>query len=379
MNLATNLHLDDILINLLVLLIVFGIPGILTVWNIYNCCAGQPKKEKLIATLTVFIGGVFYFIFRALRFEEAGDWQKQIYTTQIHNSFSSEYNWFAICVVVCGLIGLFTLLYIDANKLPPLISATAVALLVVFNVFHLAYAIQLAKNIISGTDFLLYVYHANLLLLSACVLRKQIMQQLNSIKDQDELTHEHKAFMWIHAKMTSLTSYSFLIVVCLFFFIAILEIVFVIMGQGLDAPIKAFTDTADWTFSKQIPPPPIDYPGHYLCTVAAGGHKKIVKPLRLGTRRGAIIVVNRQLCIANAFEELICERFPRLHQAIRDFYDTYGYPVSKYITSPIRADVIYILMKPMEWFFLIALYMLDLHPERRISRQYMKSPQNVQV
>ena len=76
-------------------------------------------------------------------------------------------------------------------------------------------------------------------------------------------------------------------------------------ASAADAPIKAFTDTADWTFSQQIPPPPMESSGHYLCTVAAGGHKKIVKPLRYGTRRGQTIVVNRQLCIANAFEEWI--------------------------------------------------------------------------
>lgn len=71
------------------------------------------------------------------------------------------------------------------------------------------------------------------------------------------------------------------------------------MGQGADAPIKAFTDTADWTFSKQLPPPPLKYEGHYLCTVAAGGHKKIVKPLRYGTRWGATIVVSRQYAYRN--------------------------------------------------------------------------------
>lgn len=149
-----------------------------------------------------------------------------------------------------------------------------------------------------------------------------------------------------------------------------------LLGQGLDAPIKAFTDTADWTFSKQTPPPPLEYDGHYLCTVAAGGHKKIVKPLRLGTRRNETIIVNRQLCIANAFEELIQEKTPRFHRWIRAFYDTYGYPLSRKITTPVRADIIYILMKPLEWAFLIFLYAFDLRPEQRIARQYIYNEPN---
>jgi hypothetical protein len=40
--------------------------------------------------------------------------------------------------------------------------------------------------------------------------------------------------------------------------------------------------------------------GHYLCTVSAKGHKKLVKPIRAGIRRGSRISVNHQLLIANA-------------------------------------------------------------------------------
>jgi hypothetical protein len=97
----------------------------------------------------------------------------------------------------------------------------------------------------------------------------------------------------------------------------------------------------------------------------------VVKPLRLGTRKGQIIVVNRQLCIANVFEEVIQEKFPHIHRKIRHIYDTYGYPLSRKITSPVKADFVYFVMKPLEWFFLLVLYLVDLHPEQRIARQYI--------
>ena len=64
-------------------------------------------------------------------------------------------------------------------------------------------------------------------------------------------------------------------------------------------------------------------------------------------------MVNRQLCVANAFEQLLEERTPRFHRALRKFYDTYGYPVSKYIRTPLTADIIYLLMKPLEWMFVL--------------------------
>ena len=54
----------------------------------------------------------------------------------------------------------------------------------------------------------------------------------------------------------------------------------IIFGQAPDAAIKAFTETADFRLSQKIPPQQLYYDEHYLCTVAAGGDKKIVKPLR---------------------------------------------------------------------------------------------------
>ncbi len=146
-------------------------------------------------------------------------------------------------------------------------------------------------------------------------------------------------------------------------------------GQRPDSIIKAFTETSDWALSQQVPPPPvnIEMNGHYLCTVSLRGHKSIVKPLRYGLRRGNKIVVNRQLMIANAFEELIQVKFPKSHKVIRNFYDHYGYPLSKLITSKHKADFVYILMKPLEFVFLLVLYLLDKKPENRIASQYLPS------
>lgn len=114
----------------------------------------------------------------------------------------------------------------------------------------------------------------------------------------------------------------------------------------------------------------MEYVGHYLCTVAAGGHRKLVRPERMGMRNGTAIVVNRQLAIANAFEELLQQKLPRFHRCVRRFYDYHGYPISKHITTPLWADVVYVLMKPLEWLFLAVLYTFDAHPEQRVAMQY---------
>ena len=144
-----------------------------------------------------------------------------------------------------------------------------------------------------------------------------------------------------------------------------------LFGQKPDSVIEAFTKTSDWVLSGEIAPPPVEEDAHYLCTVSLQGHRKLVKPTRYGIRRGQRIVVNRQLCVANAFEQLLEEKTPRFHRAVRNFYDKHGYPISKWITNPWSADVVYVLMKPLEWIFVITLYLFDEKPENRICKQYL--------
>lgn len=73
---------------------------------------------------------------------------------------------------------------------------------------------------------------------------------------------------------------------------------------------------------------------------------------------------------ANAFENILEEYTPKLHNIIRYVYDKYGYPLSKHIKTSWSADLVYILMKPLEWFFILVLYTIDNKPENRISIQY---------
>lgn len=351
----------------LLIFIVVGIliPLGLTVLNLYNLFSKKPILPRAAALAALIIGGGLYVALYNLEFDTAGDWYEQIYEFQLHYSISSEFGWAAEVPAILGLLGLLALIFFEARKMTPLVSAFSIAGVVLLNVFQIALAMQLAKNI-SSWALMLYVYHFNVFGISVSAVNKQIKQQLEIFAKQNS---EYKSRLY--RLMSSAAGYSVLIFACLFFVIAVLEIIFILTGQGADAPMKAFKDTADWTFSQQIPPPPKHYEGHYLCTVAAGGHKRVVKPLRYGTRHGATIIVNRQLCVANAFEDYIHEKLPRFHRVIRGAYDKYGYPISKHITTPRCADAVYILMKPLEWAFLVFLYMFDTKPEQRISRQYL--------
>jgi len=362
-------------IGAIIFILVAGvIPGGLTIRNVYNLFAKTPKKPKLAFWLTFLIGGVFYILLYEFSFETAGDWHEVIYDNQLHYNISTQYGLSIYIPMVLGILGMVLLCGFETEKLSPLVSAFAVAATVLFQVIQIAFAVQILKHVSEGIEYLFYVYHANLFILAVSGVRALMKEQVEYYESIRTGENETKVYPVkkdrLYRIVNTFSKYTVLIFVCLFFIIAVFEVLFVLFGQGVDAPIKAFTDTADWTFSKQIPPPPMEYDGHYLCTVAAGGHKKVVKPLRYGKRRGQKIVVNRQLCIANAFEDYIKEKLPRFHKAVRNFYDTHGYPLSKHITTPARADVVYILMKPLEWCFLVFLYLFDVRPEERISRQY---------
>ena len=57
-----------------------------------------------------------------------------------------------------------------------------------------------------------------------------------------------------------------------------------------------------------------------------------------GVRHGHPVVVNRQLCIANAFEQVLEEKTPRFHRFLRRNYDRYGYPFAKHIKKKWAMD-----------------------------------------
>jgi hypothetical protein len=114
--------------------------------------------------------------------------------------------------------------------------------------------------------------------------------------------------------------------------------------------------------------------GHFLCTVAAKGHAKLVRPFRTGIRGGRRIQCNRQLLVSNAFEELLEQRVRWLHRPVRQLYNHVGKFVHRYygvFNKVWVADVVYLIMKPLEWIFVVMLYLFDRNPENRIAQQYL--------
>jgi hypothetical protein len=151
--------------------------------------------------------------------------------------------------------------------------------------------------------------------------------------------------------------------------LALLQFILTLFGQAPDSMISMFTESCGFLLSHY------DSCGcggdHYLCSIAANGNKKLVKPLRLGLRKNEKVLVNRQLLIANAFENWMEEHVPRLHRFVRNTYDSLDIPVNKWSKDKRKANVLYVFMKPLEWMFLAWLYCFDRKPETRIALQYL--------
>jgi hypothetical protein len=132
--------------------------------------------------------------------------------------------------------------------------------------------------------------------------------------------------------------------------------------------LGALGDTCGWTWSTMQPPVG---DCHYLCTVAAQGSPWLVRPERIGRRRGRPILVNRQLAVANAFEDLLRERWPRVGRAARRVYDALARDLSAWLCYRPLADLMWLAMLPAQTAFELALLLFDPgDPEARIDSMY---------
>lgn len=321
-------------------------------------------------TLGAFYSLLYLSIFSEVSFGR--DWYEQLVNGQTHTPVYTEAQLSVAVVALAAAAGYFVVNYIPLSKMPPLTLVLGMAAMYLGAVESVVWGIQVFLG--EDFDFCLLLFPLNCLLLTARTVShkmcewKQLLEtdtaRRERYQEEGGIFHACNCFL---AKSERWPLAAFLLMWPL---LGILIGILLLFGQKPDAVIRAFTETSDWNLSQRVAPQNIYYDEHYLCTVAAGGHENIVRPKRLGVRHGHQVIVNRQLCVANAFEQVLEERTPRFHRAVRHFYDTYGFPVARLIHSKYTADLIYFLMKPLEWIFLIVLYLTDVNPENRIAIQY---------
>ncbi|MCL5246227.1 hypothetical protein M4I21_10440 [Cellulophaga sp. 20_2_10] len=266
-------------------------------------------------------------------------------------------------------------IWIKGHKLPPLSLVFFLIFLFIGIVVNSTILIQVTTHNTETLDvykenigtFLLVFTPALSLIIAIGLLIKIIKEEKTQAKSK---TYKNKFLNYCNSVLANRFNESVWALLLFIPVFIVITIVLLLFGQDVNSITKVFTETTTWAFSQKMHPPILDHKGHYLCTVAAKGDPKIVKPIRLGKRHKNIIIVNRQLQIANAFEEMITDISPKLHRFIRRNYDKYGYNLSLKINSKMGSNITYLLMKPLEWIFLISLYVLCVNPEKKIDNQY---------
>jgi hypothetical protein len=348
-------------------------PVFISVLNLHylftkNHSVGKLNKAKINELFTIVLGIPSLMILGSFSDIRFADWHEQLYNAQKHFPISLDTLPTIITIFLVATVGYFIIRFLPLRKLPPLIIIFAISAIYLGIIGAVLGIIQIA----AFNDFF-YIFYFSLLPINFIIIAINTIITLcrNWEKIYKPYSGTNKLCLWFNRILKKAQRLPLLAFLCMFPLLGIIIAILVLFGQTPDSMIRMWTDTADWTFSQKIPPQNLRYDEHYLCTVAAGGHTKIVKPLRMGERHGNQVVVNRQLCVANAFEQVLEERIPKIHRVVRYLYDKYGYPFAKNLHSPYIADIIYFLMKPAEWFFLLVLYLFDANPENRIATQYL--------
>lgn len=338
---------------------------------------GSMLYDCFIIFIGVILEGIVLDLLHDVVF--SANWSNQLRNAQLHAPINTHYMIPFVVISFLYVIGM--LLITLTKKRPPLVTVLCISAMYLGVIESIFFTIQiLGMHTILESGKIDYRFELDLLytlLIPVNMLLIMLRVMLVEIRTYriDESRNSKIAgiptLAWCQKILNNSKNWPVLAILMMIPLLGIIIGILSLFGQAPDAVIKAFTETADYTFSTRIPPQNIYYDEHYLCTVAAGGHRRVVKPIRMGKRHGHDVVVNRQLMIANAFEQILEERTPKIHRIIRDFYDKYGFPVARLIKSKIIADVIWLVMKPLEWLFLIIIYLLDVNPEDRIARQYL--------
>lgn len=356
--------------------IFLGYPLLLTGIEVHLLAAtvskrrNPPPRGRRFDLVTLILGVLYSPLYLGVTHNVSfkSDWTVTLANAQTHTPVYTQDVLTVVVISLVGLAGYLIVSFLPLAKTPPLVLVLGIAAMYLGTIESILWGVHVCKEFFF--DCLLLLLPFNCLLITARTV-------LYKIREWEAIPHERykidrvPLLNWCSRVLENARLWPVVAFLLMWPLFGILIAILVLFGQAPDSFIRAWTETSDWNLSQRVAPQNIYYDEHYLCTVAAGGHQKIVKPLRLGIRHGHQVIVNRQLCIANAFEQVLEERTPRFHRAVRGFYDKYGFPVARLIRSRYAADLIYFMMKPLEWFFLAVLYLTDVHPEDRIAVQYM--------
>lgn len=345
-------------------------PIILSLWNIIslvNLLKG--KCEKKLTKILEVIGIVLGVICTPFAIHSVAwvSWWEEIDVMALYPPIAQEYSLTFVVLCGLGLVGYYVLRFIPLEKQSPLVTVMSISAMYSLMIECVVFCVQLWNGPNNTIWWLALVLPINIIIL----FTKVIIMVVQNIANTTQLKQSNNKYIaHLESYLQKASDYPKLALILLLPMLVTIVIALILFGQKPDSLVAMWTNTAEWNLSTKVPPPRLDHNGHYLCTVAVCGSPKLVKPLWIGERAGQKILVNRQLAIANAFEQVLEEKTPKFHRKLRNLYDKTGYPISQHITNKFSSNLTYIVMKPLELIFLFALYLVDTKPENRIYSQY---------
>ena len=346
--------------------IVLGVFGLLLLYVAVNFLMYLASGERFGSS--IFFKFIEFGVVLGLPLLYIGvlDWDMSNDCCSDSATFSPKHRLTIYALITVCMMAYFYSSFKSDDIAPPLVEILVNVVLIIGIALNIAIAIHVAPFSVIG--------NLPIVLLFIMQLVKNQRMLMNHIQEGDFKTNRGvNRIAWYVLSLNIWVKFPVLLLLCLPVLFVLISVL-LLFGQKPDSVIRAFTDTYKHNLSQ------LDYlcqdvicDSHFLCSVAAGGHQKLVKPQRLGKRGGKLIICNRQLLIANAFEEVIQEQFPLFHRFIRHHYNKVGNLVHRYygiFTNKYVADLVYIMMKPLEWLFLVFLYLFDRQPENRIAKQY---------
>lgn len=332
------------------------------------------RSERITENTTIVLGVLYTILYDGMfsgytnGIQFRSDWQEVLYNGQMHTPVWTQAVWTVIVLSLVGIAGYLLLSLKNVNRMPPLLTVCGIAAVYVGILMCVLWIIQVVSR-----EWIFCIFPANCVLIGLKTVRRTVEVWQGNEENRTKV-FQNSVLSRLNENLMDASRWPAAAFLVMLPMLGAAIGILTLFGQQPDSIIKAWTETSDWNLSQKTAPPNVFYDEHYLCTVAAQGHPDVVKPLRKGIRHGHTVTVNRQLCIANAFEQVLEERVPWLHKPVRQFYDRYGFPVARLIHSENAADVVYYIMKPLEWIFLAVLYLTDVKPENRIAVQYPHAP-----
>ena len=155
----------------------------------------------------------------------------------------------------------------------PLVLVLSMSALYIGIIVDVLWICQIFK--INTLNLILVLFPLNVIVIFIKVIKDIVIKWNLEYKDKERVLKNNKLINLCNKILNNALNWPWLALIFMVPLLGILIGILALFGQAPDSVIKAFTETAEWNLSTKIPAQSLEYDGHYLCTVAAGGHKEI--------------------------------------------------------------------------------------------------------